>query len=457
MKHILFLLLFIPLALFGQRDTVITSDLGYVVDTTNLIISGGDTTVRVVYLNKNSTQQEEILYYEQSPSSKATLAAIYNDLLLRIPIASANSEAAYLEFQRRNTELINLRREFLAIEEVMSTYYGYSGGALPEPEPPSSSGTVPAGGTTGQILAKIDGTDYNTEWVDPSSGVPDLTTNQVAFGDGDGKMRSSSSFVVDTRDGLRVKIGTDIYDSTATLNAQKIATDILYVNQDIQVNNSKYGFGEMYLYNIPLGEPQFKVSAPDELTVVEYGRIDGSGDGNRYKFNGSNSTSYVTNAATEHKFGINTDNPSRALDVVGDIFVGHSGFGTNSFSKFATNYDLGSGAATLMGDISGNLNGDIIGISATESGIAYYNNLDNTGKFGINTNAPTVALDVVGDIKTSSTVILQGFTVSTLPTGVIGMIAYVTDADSPTYLSTVVGGGSTVCKVFFDGSNWICN
>ena len=29
---------------------------------------------------------------------------------------------------------------------------------------------VPAGGTTGQVLAKIDGTDYNTEWVDAASG-----------------------------------------------------------------------------------------------------------------------------------------------------------------------------------------------------------------------------------------------------------------------------------------------
>ena len=28
------------------------------------------------------------------------------------------------------------------------------------------SGTMPAGGTAGQILAKIDGTDYNTEWID---------------------------------------------------------------------------------------------------------------------------------------------------------------------------------------------------------------------------------------------------------------------------------------------------
>lgn len=34
---------------------------------------------------------------------------------------------------------------------------------------PSGQG-VPAGGTAGQVLAKVDGTDYNTEWVDPPSG-----------------------------------------------------------------------------------------------------------------------------------------------------------------------------------------------------------------------------------------------------------------------------------------------
>jgi hypothetical protein len=29
---------------------------------------------------------------------------------------------------------------------------------------------VPVGGTTGQVLAKIDGTNYNTEWVTSSGG-----------------------------------------------------------------------------------------------------------------------------------------------------------------------------------------------------------------------------------------------------------------------------------------------
>lgn len=50
---------------------------------------------------------------------------------------------------------------------------------------------------------------------------------------------------------------------------------------------------------------------------------------------------------------------------------------------------------------------------------------------------------------------LQGYTVGTLPTGKVGDCAYVTDASSPTFLATVVGGGSAVVRVFHNGSNWI--
>lgn len=51
----------------------------------------------------------------------------------------------------------------------------------------------------------------------------------------------------------------------------------------------------------------------------------------------------------------------------------------------------------------------------------------------------------------------KGYTVSTLPTGEVGMTAYVTNALSPTYLSIVVGGGSVVCPVFHNGTNWVCH
>lgn len=50
---------------------------------------------------------------------------------------------------------------------------------------------------------------------------------------------------------------------------------------------------------------------------------------------------------------------------------------------------------------------------------------------------------------------LRAYTVATLPAGVIGMLAYVTDALAPTFLAAVVGGGTVVTPVFFNGTAWV--
>lgn len=47
------------------------------------------------------------------------------------------------------------------------------------------------------------------------------------------------------------------------------------------------------------------------------------------------------------------------------------------------------------------------------------------------------------------------YTVATLPAGVQGARAYVTDATAPTFLGTLVGGGSTKCPVFYNGAAWV--
>ena len=39
---------------------------------------------------------------------------------------------------------------------------------------------VPTGGTTGQVLAKVNGTDYNTQWVTPATGGSDNLGNHTA-------------------------------------------------------------------------------------------------------------------------------------------------------------------------------------------------------------------------------------------------------------------------------------
>ncbi len=47
-------------------------------------------------------------------------------------------------------------------------------------------------------------------------------------------------------------------------------------------------------------------------------------------------------------------------------------------------------------------------------------------------------------------------TVISLGIGRQGDMVYVNDALAPTYLATVVGGGSVIIPIFFDGTNWIC-
>ena len=49
-----------------------------------------------------------------------------------------------------------------------------------------------------------------------------------------------------------------------------------------------------------------------------------------------------------------------------------------------------------------------------------------------------------------------GYTVATLPAaGIAGRRTYVTDAVLPTYLGALTGGGSVICPVFDDGTQWV--
>lgn len=59
------------------------------------------------------------------------------------------------------------------------------------------------------------------------------------------------------------------------------------------------------------------------------------------------------------------------------------------------------------------------------------------------------------NVISSGVVRLKNYTVSTLPTGIQGDTAYVTDATAPKYLGTLTGGGSVVCPVFYNGTAWV--
>jgi len=76
-----------------------------------------------------------------------------------------------------------------------------------------------------------------------------------------------------------------------------------------------------------------------------------------------------------------------------------------------------------------------------------------------NNGVLTAKINYLGELTApkltmTGTIELKSYTVATLPTGVEGATAYVTDALAPTYMATVVGGGAVVIPVFYDGVSW---
>ena len=71
-----------------------------------------------------------------------------------------------------------------------------------------------------------------------------------------------------------------------------------------------------------------------------------------------------------------------------------------------------------------------------------------------------VVIDGTSGITTpniiASLLTTTGYTVSTLPTaGTVGRRTHVTNALTPVFGSTVVGGGAVLVPVFDTGTNWI--
>lgn len=131
-------------------------------------------------------------------------------------------------------------------------------------------------------------------------------------------------------------------------------------------------------------------------------------------------------ALSSNSYTIQTNTGSKGYGILTDGTVNQ--VGTSAFSGIAGNWVLtsvGSGENLLL-DLT----------------------VSNINKFKV---------DIGGSVVSQGTITTKGYTVATLPTGTVGMNAYVTDALAPTYLTTVVGGGAVNCPVFFDGTNWVAH
>jgi Collagen triple helix repeat (20 copies) len=82
---------------------------------------------------------------------------------------------------------------------------------------------VPTGGTANQVLTKVDGTDYNTQWVTPSGGVDNLgnhtATQNLAMG---GNSITGANNITATG---TATLGGNAYPTTTGTNGQVLSTD----------------------------------------------------------------------------------------------------------------------------------------------------------------------------------------------------------------------------------------
>lgn len=128
----------------------------------------------------------------------------------------------------------------------------------------------------------------------------------------------------------------------------------------------------------------------------------------------------------------------------------NSGLGSNSLASLTTgtnNIGIGwnSGGGLTTG--SGNT---VIGsqVSGLASGMTN-NVIIGNGIGAIQAHHDGNNWALVGAVSTS------GYKVAALPTGVIGMKTYVTDALAPVALASIVGGGGVTCPAFYNGVAWI--
>jgi hypothetical protein len=171
------------------------------------------------------------------------------------------------------------------------------------------------------------------------------------------------------------------------------------------------------------------------------------GNGTSAFSSSSNLTFNGTILSVNGKIGAGTTSPSAPIEGVGNgvvVSVKSANDGGSTILAFKNTagtdlWDVGIGVVIQQDELAFRRQGSTVMYMASSGGVA----------IGSATDAGAGNLYVAGTTRT------LGYTVATLPTGVTGMRAYVTNALAPTFGSTVVGGGTVTIPVFYNGTNWI--
>lgn len=177
----------------------------------------------------------------------------------------------------------------------------------------------------------------------------------------------------------------------------------------------------------------------------------------------NNSTQLATTAYADRLIGGTLAGAFTTLSASGTATFGTGAVGIQAKIVIDGGADAGWGSLISMkaGNVQYGLivnSGALLGTTATDM-VVYaaagktINLWPNGGLTGAVVSSTGLA--VTGTISATTTIKTGGYTVATLPAGVTGDRAYVTDATAPTYLGALTGGGTVVCPVFKNATGWV--
>jgi hypothetical protein len=191
----------------------------------------------------------------------------------------------------------------------------------------------------------------------------------------------------------------------------------------------------------------------------------------------SNSTTYTIAAPANNVYGAaavttvlgngttagqTVEYVSQNVGITGDFYA-RKALASNVSGKWISEHDNTMAGGVALQRIACSTTG-VAALTFNGNGASFTWGLDATStKFRLTNQdgAVSSATPVIEIDKTTlqasfgAPIVHKGYTVATLPAGVTGARAYVTDATAPTFLGTLTGGGSVVCPVFYNGSAWV--
>ena len=239
--------------------------------------------------------------------------------------------------------------------EYSASEVGPEGPAGQDGAPGADGIGVPAGGAAGQVLSKINNTDYNTEWVDQTSGA----TNEITNTDG-----------VDT---YSVSVGTD---GVVTMNTSRGGlefgalpepggpTHFHIMRPAGQEGSSDLYFGDDYNY---VKLPGLYGIDPNSQQAVEIGSSLNEGPVSVWQFGTDGNLTLPTNSSA-----INYSNGQSILEGLG----GGSSYDNSNVANYLPNYtgNYAGNIASLTGNVTA---GYFIGNGSQLTGVSYAN-ISNT-------------------------------------------------------------------------------